>query len=51
MPAAGVPAVRAFLSDTSLAIFAFLIAKIAMRGQQLQVCFAGCTYLFLLFRL
>lgn len=71
VPVAGMAAVVAFLSNTSLAIFAFSIAdvgvaagavsswlyvpvfafpliKIVIRGQQLQMCQAGCTYLFLL---
>lgn len=51
MPAAGMSIVKTFLSNTSLAVFVFLIAKITMRKQQLQVCQQqlyqpGCKYLF-----
>lgn len=33
--AAGMPATKTFLFDTSLAVFAFLLPKIVMWGQQL----------------
>lgn len=49
MPVTGVLAAKAFLSDTSLALFVFLIAKIATQEQQLQECQEGYMYLFLLF--
>lgn len=43
------PEAKALLSMTFLAIFAFLIAKIATQKQQL--CHAGYTYQFFVFRL
>lgn len=42
VPAAGVLAAGAFLSHTSLAIFAFSLVKIVRRGQQVQVCQQVC---------
>lgn len=46
---AAIQIARAILSKTFLAVFIFLIAKIAMWEQQIYQ--AGYIYLFLLFRL
>lgn len=48
-PATNGLAVEDYYSDIFLAIFAFLIVKITMQRQQLQVYQVGCIYLFSLF--